>query len=339
MINRVFRLVDVKRIEMSQRELALTKQTVIVRPEYMAICQADLRYFLGKRKLEVLQKKLPLALIHEAMGRVLYDATGTYKIGERVVLIPNTTPDQKGIIKGNYRQDSIFRSSDTDGFMQDLIPIPANRLISLPEGDDRLYVLSEIVSVAFNAIEAFERHALTEKTKIGVWGDGSLGFVVCLVLHTLYPDSEIYIFGKNARKLQRFTFVSQSYLIDAIPKDLSLDHCFECVGSMGSEQAVHQILKMIRPQGCISLLGVSEDPIKIDTRTALAKGILFIGNSRSEKIDFQKAVQLIYSNEFVKRYLRTIISQVCVVRTIEDIYSTFEQSQIKDFKAIIKWEA
>ena len=53
----------------------------------MALCHADQRYFLGQRDIKVLNKKLPMALIHECCGIVEFDPTGTYEKGQKVVMV------------------------------------------------------------------------------------------------------------------------------------------------------------------------------------------------------------------------------------------------------------
>lgn len=338
MINRVFRLVDVKRIEMVYREVDFSKREVLVRPEFMSICAADQRYYLGGRKKEIWKKKLPLALIHEAVGSVLFDPENHFKVGEKVVIIPNLSPAAIGPAKGNYLAESRFLSSSADGCMQDIVSIRYDRLISLPENYSEIYVFSELVSVAYNAVEAFERCCKTSRDKIGVWGDGNVGFVVALVLKNIYPDSKIYAIGKTYRKLSRFSFAENTFVFDELPGNLRLDHCFECVGGKSSESAIAQILDVINPEGCISMLGVSEDPIAINTRTVLEKGISVIGVSRSERTDFEKAVNLINTNSLVRRYLKTIISQIIEIKDERDIADAFEQDYMNDFKTIMKWK-
>lgn len=54
-------------------------------PEYLSICKADQRYYLGNRSREALKAKLPMALIHECVARVVFDPTGHYKPGDLVV--------------------------------------------------------------------------------------------------------------------------------------------------------------------------------------------------------------------------------------------------------------
>ncbi len=45
-----------------------------------------------------------------------------------------------------------------------------------------------------------------------------------------------------------------------------VDHAFECVGGIKSEDAIEQIIDHINPEGCISLMGVSEKNLWMSTR-------------------------------------------------------------------------
>lgn len=73
MFNNVYRLTGIKQIERVTSQIDLSKGEVIVRPLNMAICRADERYYLGLRDAKVLAERLPLALIHEAVGVVVCD--------------------------------------------------------------------------------------------------------------------------------------------------------------------------------------------------------------------------------------------------------------------------
>ena len=70
MINHVYQLIQPKVISVKYEDVSL-KDRVIIRPNYMAICHADQRYYQGQRDVAVLNKKLPMALIHECCGTVL----------------------------------------------------------------------------------------------------------------------------------------------------------------------------------------------------------------------------------------------------------------------------
>lgn len=337
MISRIYRLMDTKRIELVQREVPYRCGTVIIKPDYLAICAADQRYYLGKRKKEVLNKKLPMALIHEATGTVLYDSSKQFKSGSKAVLIPLEMGEESSLVKGNYRVDSKFASSGVDGFMRDIVALPHNRVVPITEGYSVIHVFTEVLSVALGAVQAFEQSCRNERKTFGVWGDGSMGFVMGLVLRCLYPKSQIFVFGKTARKLQKFSFATRSFYIDQIPKGLEIDHAFECVGNSGSEYAISQIVDVIAPQGSINLLGVSEDAIAINTRKILDKGLQLIGNSRSDENDFRRAVKLIQEDKLCRRYLQMLISEVIEVKSENDIPHAFDQDVLNDFKTVIKW--
>ena len=52
-----------------------------VKPTVLSICAADQRYFWGERPPHILQKKLPMALIHEGIGEIFFDPNNQYSIG------------------------------------------------------------------------------------------------------------------------------------------------------------------------------------------------------------------------------------------------------------------
>lgn len=337
MINRIYRLMDTKRIEMVQREVILSENMIIARPDHISVCAADQRYYQGKRKREILMEKLPMALIHEATATVMYDPRGELNPGTKGVLVPLVPPEEKSSIKANYNKSSEFMSSGRDGFLQDYISVPRGGFVPIAGDYTAVYVFSELISVIFNALESFEKACVTSKTNFGIWGDGSLGFIAGLVLRHMYPNSRIYVFGKTARKLQRFSFADELVYIDNIPKDLYIDNCFECVGGIGSESALRQIIELTLPQGCISLLGVSEDEISINTRSVLEKGLKLLGNSRSCSEDFIKAVDLIHGSIVCRKYLETLISGMIEIQNESDITNMFEQDILNDFKTVGKW--
>jgi len=66
-------------------------------------------------------------------------------------------------------------------------------------------------------------------------------------------------------------FADDTFSVSDIPDDLYIDHAFECVGGAASQQAINQIIDHIQPEGTISILGVSEYPVPINTRMVLGK--------------------------------------------------------------------
>lgn len=337
MINHTYRLIAPKVFRTDFIEQQIHEDDVVVRPSYLSICAADQRYYTGRRAEETLREKLPMALIHEAVGTVVYDPMDKIAIGTKVVLIPNCPVEKNPVIKENYLSSSRFMSSSTDGFMQDLVVIRRDRVIALGNLEPSVAVLTELMSVGMNAVSNFENNAHENRECIGVWGDGNVGFVIALLLRKLYPQSRIVLLGTNREKQRYFAFLRDKYRIDEIPAGFSVDHAFECVGGAGAENAINQIIDVIKPQGTISLLGVSEERVAINTRMVLEKGLTLLGNSRSGYEDFMAAVKLMQDNEDVIDYLSTIISDEVEVKTVEDMYFAFDADVANTFKTVMKW--
>ena len=85
-------------------------------------------------------------------------------------------------------------------------------------------------------------------------------------------------------------------------------------------------------------MGVSENPVPINTRMVLEKGLQLLGNSRSNYDDFKKSVDMMANNKDVREYLSTIVSEQVVVHTIDDMIRAFEDDTYNDFKTVMKWE-
>lgn len=338
MINQSYRLFSPRQIRCEQIDEHVTKNDVVVRPTYLSICAADQRYYTGNRSKEVLNKKLPMALIHEAVGEVVYDPQKQFAPGTKVVMIPNTPVTTDPVIKENYLRSSYFRSSGYDGFMQSLVTIERTRIIPYENIDDRIAVLLELMSVAMNALEHFEHYSHLRKQTLGVWGCGSVGFATALILKKTFPNAEIIVFGTTDEKLRYFQFADETFRVDNIPPDLRIDHAFECVGGSHSEDAINQIIDIINPEGSIALMGVSENRVPINTRMVLEKGLTILGNSRSGYEDFDNAIHFLNNYPEAIDYLANIISDEVVVKSIKDITDAFELDNNNEFKTIMKWE-
>ena len=336
MINETIKLIEPKKLEVNFEQLELPKNHILVKPTYMSICAADQRYYQGKRKKEVLEKKLPLILIHESIGEVLYDPKNEFKIGEKVVLIPNTPYEENDVIKENYRLTSKFRSSNCDGFMQNLVYMRRNRIIPIRNINPEIASLLELMSVSVNGIENFNEKAHLIRKKLAVWGDGSVAYITALLLKAYFPNSKITVIGLHMEKLSFFSFVDEVKLVNDVKDDFNVDHAFECVGGFGAESAIDQMIDCINPQGTITLLGVSEEPPHINTRMVLEKGLTILGNSRSGYTDFKKAVDLL-QNEQMQDYVENIICDTIEINQLADIYKAFERDINNDFKTVMKW--
>jgi len=339
MINQVYRLVSPRQFEVTYQDLSLQTDMIVIRPTHLSICNADQRYYTGSRGKEILEEKLPMALIHEGIGKVVYDPKGELTLGTRVVMVPNIPAETDEFIAENYRRTSRFRSSGYDGYMQDYIFIDRDRLVEVPEDlNPHVAAFMELITISMHSLTRFETRAHKRRKTFGVWGDGNLGFIMCLLLKRKYPESKVVSFGKTKYKMDRFSFVDEIYQIDEIPEYILIDHAFECVGGVGSQFALNQAIDHIVPEGTISLLGVSEYPVEVNTRMLLEKGITMFGSSRSGRADFENTVEFIKEYPDVTDYFATLIGRVQKVTSIHDIIEAFEKDLVSSWgKTIIEW--
>lgn len=340
MINQVYRLVSPRQIEITYKDATITSDKVVVRPTHLSICAADQRYYTGTRGEQAMKEKLPMALIHEGVGEVAYDPENILKAGTKVVMVPNTPSETDEYIAENYLRSSRFRSSGFDGFMQDYVFLQRDRLVVLPDNIDMdVAAFTELVTITVHALTRFEKKAILRRGTFGVWGDGSLGYITCLLLKKLYPESKVIIFGKTDYKLNQFSFVDDAIKVDDIPPTLEIDHAIECAGGKGSQYAIKQIIDHIKPEGAICMLGVSEYPIEVNTRMVLEKGLTLIGSSRSGADDFQRTVNIYKEHPDVVDYLSTLIGSIHDITSIKHIIEAFEADLSNSWgKTIMRWK-
>lgn len=339
MLNTIYRLVEPRKIEVEFNEIDMNDDKVIIRPTHLSICNADQRYYQGSRDPEILAKKLPMALIHEGIGTVVHDNKGEFSVGDAVVMIPNTPSESDPYIAENYLRSSKFRASGFDGFMQDNIAMDRDRLIRLPDAiDKKVAAFTEIISVSNHAVGRFDRFSHGRKDHIAVWGDGNLAFITAIFLRYKYPDAVLYIMGIDHDKMTGFSFADETYDVRKIPEDIVIDHAFECVGGIGAPKAIDQIIDYIKPEGTIAILGVSENPVPINTRMILEKGLRVFGSSRSGRSDFMDTVEMLDRHPEMVEHLKHIVGDVVEVSSIEDMHTAFEKDIAKaGGKTIMLW--
>ncbi len=280
---------------------------VLVRPRYLSVCAADQRYFRGERPPEVLAAKLPLALFHEAVGEVLRDPSGELPLGSFCVLLPGGT--ESGGEMSCCRTEAFFRSSTVDGFCQELLFLDRQEVLPVPKEDADLYVFTEPLSVCCHAIHRLlGLSPIRPAARLGVWGDGTMGFLMALALRKLLPDSPLVVCGRHDEKLALFSFANERRRVEGSLEYMKVDAAFECVGGAGAQTALEQAVSVLTPHGCLVMLGVSEFPVPLRTRPLLEKGLCLLGSNRSQRKDFQTAKTLI-DDGYVRGQLRKLCAR------------------------------
>ncbi len=332
MINRIYRLSAPKVFSVEFEDMK-TDDGVLLKPTYMSVCRADQRYYFGMRPSEIMKKKLPMALIHEAVAEVIYDPSGAFARGEQVVMIPNVPPEgySGGEIYENYAEGSAFLSSGRDGFLREYVTLPHDRIVSVSGVSGHIAAGAELLSVCVHAAERFSRISHSKRDSIGIWGDGSVAYFLCVALKYMFPKSKLYVIGKSHTKLAYFSFCDGAYDAGEIPDGFCCDHAFECCGGEGSSFAFDDIIKYIRAQGTVLMMGVSENKVPILTRMVLEKGLVLVGSSRSGREDFVCAARILEDSRSCHR-LERVTDYFGEVKSVLDLHAVFDRSMTNEFK-------
>ena len=331
MFAKSYKITEPKRFEIFVEDIR--NDHVLVRPEYLAVCKADIRYYLGNRSLRILKRKFPMSLIHEATGVVVRDKSVKFKSGQRIVLLPCRKSDCDGTkcevcvrnnprLLDNYCPESKFCSSNYDGFSKELIDLEHEYMIPIPDEIGPEAVFSELISVGCCAMR---RAGFTEGESVKsvtVWGDGIMGYIISLVAKYGF-GCEVNIVGLNKEKLDMFDFANVYYSndIDALPR---MSVAIEAVGGNASGIAANQAIDKLYSGGKLILSGVANENVPLNTRMVLEHGISIRGTTRSVRCDFEKAVELLTIPEFREHILRLMLS-VNDVTNIRDYYAIFEK--------------
>src|SRR5699024_12377290 len=168
MIKQVYRLVSPRQFEVTYRDKSIVANKVVVRPTHLSICAADQRYYTGTRGKKALKEKLPMALIHEGVGEVVFDPTGTFEIGSSVIMVPNIPTEEDDVIAENYLRSSKFRSSGYDGFMQDYVFLNPDRIVELPKNINlSVAAFIELVTIATHCLTRLDVKAHKRRNVFG----------------------------------------------------------------------------------------------------------------------------------------------------------------------------
>ena len=305
-------------------------ESVLVRVDMMAICKADIRYFLGKRDKHVLDMKYPLAPIHEAVGTVIKDPTNTFNKGDKVILIPNFVNEAKCAkckhtrcsnpdLGKNYCPYAKFKSSSCDGFMAPFYTCTPDLLVkynsSIPS---EIAVFSELLSVS-NA--CCRRIDFSKAEYIALFGDGIMSYMVYLLLTHVYKK-EVAVFGLDDDKLKLFKH-AKTHKFEEYNKKKGFDTLIECVGGKGSEFAINQMIDLAKIGADLILMGVSEENVSINTRKILEKGISLKGVTRSTNEDFELTSHALDIPQLVEE-LKPLVLSINTIESVNDVYANYE---------------
>ncbi|MEA3342597.1 MAG: alcohol dehydrogenase catalytic domain-containing protein [archaeon] len=312
-----------------------------LRPKFYSIF--GFRYFYGVRNEKKFMSKYPLVPFHEAIGLIEKAGKKTkLQLGTRVVLIPNIpceNPECEYCSTGNenYCEKSKFMSSNAPGFARTFVILPENCVARIPdEVPNEIAIHTEMSTVAYGGIIASE---IKKEDIVAVFGDGYLSLILSALLSNVFnlPREKLVVFGIHDDKLFRFSEFSNTInLKKQKTPELKFTKIFECVGKRSAEETLDIAIRIIKPKGTITLLGVSEEKVPINTRNILSKSITLRGVSRSPAKYYPLVLQAMRSKR-LQKILNKIVGKKIKITSDKEIKKSFEEFMINRKKVLMEW--
>lgn len=350
----VYRLTHPFRIEPFEAPVAAPEPGwLLLRPLRLGICGSDLKLYSGTRERSALLSKLPIALLHEGVAEVVAVGEGApFSVGRHVVPSPNIPctvahPDlypsldeacfacRPGGAGANYCMDARFLSSNADGMARSSFAHPASCTVAVPEGvGDAVAVLTEPLATILAGLDLA---AIRPDSVFLVLGNGAIGILTAIALRATIgaEPHRVIITGRH--------WDARAAAVDglATPVDEDggepvrelagrIDVAFECVGGESNGQTLGLAVDVLRPGGRVVMFGPSEQPLLLDARKVIAKGLNFVGSNRALIDHFERALDLAGDPETSALLERALGPKEFPVHDEHDLTDAFQHAWSKE---------
>ncbi|MDR2788120.1 MAG: NAD(P)-dependent alcohol dehydrogenase [Candidatus Accumulibacter sp.] len=286
---------------------ALGDEDVRIKIVNVGICGSDIHYYLHGR-IGGFIVEAPMVLGHEASGIVVEAgrAVGHLKAGDRVCMEPGI-PDcrSRQTLLGRYNLDPEVRFWATPpihGCLRESIVHPANLSFKLP--DNVGFEEGALVEPLAIGVHSAKKARIVPGDTALVLGAGTIGLVTALAA-VASGCSRVIVADAKREKLD---FVRRHYgarieAFDIASGDLKahvfaqcpqgVDIVFEASGNL---QAIQSTTGFLTPGGRVVLIGMPQEPARIDVVEAQCKEAEFITIFRYANV-YERAIKFIASGQ------------------------------------------
>ncbi len=272
----------VSTIEKSFPRHLLNENTVVIRPDYMGICRADIKEIIGSRDIPT--DRGPL-FGHELVGPVVFAGTGTgFQEGELVTFNPNITPNRTT----GFAEYMFIHGSDVE-LDQAIIRVPEYDIIH------NIWMPEPMVCIVHATRKLLELSKLTtlEGKRVGIIGAGCSGIMFAMYAKHLGASVCLFNRGEMRRNFALEEQLLQADEVCSLTKTHAHSNAFDVVIVVSTR--------------------VTQDILRIAADLAADKAILHIyGGTRendkflttSADIDLIRRQELIHATEYAGKHLR-----------------------------------
>lgn len=327
-----------KKLEEGQRIIKkVPPGYVLLSPLYTAICGSDLQYYLGEKSKEKLKKRLPLIPLHEG---VCIDHTNSIK----VIPIAGDFRNIPQLYRGaeNTWPNLPYLGATMPGLARTYFIYPQKLTLKLHNWiPDDVASLVEPLSIALRAVRDIE---FKKNDKLAIIGTGGLAFLTIIaLLYFKISKKNIFIFGVDNTKLKIFRnlgYVMNYHTTDINYLKYSFDIVIEAVGGNHFAKTLTAAFNLVRPAGKIGILGISDQPAKLNVSNLVNRKIELKGLTRSTIKDYREALIVLKNMSFTNLIRNNLIyPEKFIIKSVKDLASAFEFAASKKAfgRILLKW--
>ncbi len=209
---------------------------------------------------------------HEFVGEVV-EATDTSWLGQRVVADINAgcgqcsdCTERDGHHCATRRVLGILGAS---GAFAESLVVPERCLVSVPASvSDEQAVFAEPLAAALHVLDAVAERP----TSVAVLGDGKLGLLIALALHS--ADVPVTAIGHHQHKLALLPDDVRSLL----ERDLADERFGLVVEATGSERGFERALSLVEPRGTLVLKTTVQSKLSVDLSPIVINELSIVGS-------------------------------------------------------------
>jgi 2-desacetyl-2-hydroxyethyl bacteriochlorophyllide A dehydrogenase len=288
---------------------------VQVRVAYTGLCGTDLHILHGNMDARV---HTPLTFGHEMSGTVaaLGEGVTGWSVGDAVTVMPldwdGTCP---ACLAGNQHicQNLNFIGIDSPGSLQELWNVPAAVLVALPAGL-RLDHAALVEPVAV-AVHDVRRSNLQPGQKAVVIGGGPIGVLIASVAREFGGEVVVIELDANRRaQIEALGFTTldprETNQVDWVNEwtgNAGADVVFEV---SGAAQAVLGATDLAKVRGTLVVVAIHPVPREINLQRLFWRELSILGARVYQRVDFEKAVELLADGVIPADLLITRIVQL-----------------------------
>ncbi|MFI5835828.1 zinc-binding dehydrogenase [Micromonospora sp. NPDC051300] len=297
---------------------------------YTGICGTDLHVRHGAMDHRV---SVPAVIGHEMSGRIAESGAGVtgWRVGDAVTVMPLVWCGDCPACRAGHQHVChrlTFLGIDSPGAMQGSWTVPAETLVSLPEGLSlRHAALIEPIAVAVHDVR---RSRLAAGEHAVVIGAGPVGLLIACVARTRGARVVLVELDPHRRAVAAglgFTVVDPA---ETEPVDVVDDQSggagaavvFEVSGSAGGVRTATGLLAV---RGRLVVVGIHPTPREVDLHRVFWRELEIVGARVYRRGDFTEAVRLLAAGEVPAEDL---ISEVVPLRDVAGAFDALERGGV-----------